>query len=176
MVSFKILCCFLPVVTEDNHERSGQSAYMDQPNCKPQIHIPLFQLHILLNSKGVVRKMKCPSNFIVLEQKNSAKTVIHDLFALNSFNISTQCSQNTHTYRSFTACSIWSLIFRFHRHTIQYMNQRSKEIKFIMLEVYLVSVYSILYCNLFWCSICKFVIIYVYLLNLNFCSKFVPIY
>jgi hypothetical protein len=29
MMSFKIQCCYLPGVTEDNHERSEQSAYTE---------------------------------------------------------------------------------------------------------------------------------------------------
>jgi hypothetical protein len=47
----------------------------------------------------------------VLVKHKCAKILIHDLFALNNFNKSTHCSQNTHNERSFTACSIWSLIF-----------------------------------------------------------------
>ena len=30
MMSFKIQCCYSPGVTEDNHERSGQSAYTEE--------------------------------------------------------------------------------------------------------------------------------------------------
>jgi len=47
MVSFKIQCCYSPVVTEDNHERSGQSAYMEYAKRKPQIHTPMSKLHIV---------------------------------------------------------------------------------------------------------------------------------
>jgi len=30
MMSFKIQCCYSPGVTDDNHERSGQSAYTEE--------------------------------------------------------------------------------------------------------------------------------------------------
>jgi hypothetical protein len=37
VVSFKLQGCY-SLVTEDNNEKCGQSAYMEQDNCKPQIH------------------------------------------------------------------------------------------------------------------------------------------
>jgi hypothetical protein len=44
MMSFKIQRCNLSGVSEDDHERPGQSVYTEKPNCKPQIHTPPFLL------------------------------------------------------------------------------------------------------------------------------------
>jgi hypothetical protein len=41
-----------------------------------------------------------------------------------TFKICSNCSQNEHTDRSYTSCSIWTLVLQFYKHTIQYMNHQ----------------------------------------------------